>query len=69
MKDYFIGGGDPFGDNCPNEIFNKEFVPRLIELGISEKDMDDVVKMFVEIYDFGYDNGVANEAFNLSENS
>jgi hypothetical protein len=60
-KNYYIGSGDYFGNNGPNELFNKVYVPRLWELGIKEKDMDEVAKMFEEIYDIGYSNGADNE--------
>lgn len=62
MKDfYYIGGGDYFGNNCPNNKFNKEIVPRLLKLGIKPKNMDEVAKMFEDIYETGYSNGADNE--------
>ena len=54
---YYIGGGNYFGDNCPNENFNKVIVPRLLELGIKPENMDEVVEMFADIYEIGYSNG------------
>ena len=36
-QDYYIGGGDYIGDDCPNENFNKVTVPRLLELGIKTR--------------------------------
>ena len=60
-KNYYIGSGDYFGYNGPNELFNNVYVPRLWKLGIKEKDMDEVAKMFREIYDIGYSNGADNE--------
>ena len=48
-SNYYIGGGDYFGDNCPNENFNKVIVPRLLELGIKPENMDEVAKMFADI--------------------
>ena len=61
MTDYYIGSGDYFGNNGPNELFNKTYVPRLKKLGIKEKDMYEVAKMFEAIYDIGYSNGADNE--------
>ncbi|MBQ3415123.1 MAG: hypothetical protein IJH39_07245 [Clostridia bacterium] len=58
--DYYIGSGDYFGENGPNEKFNKEMVPKLIKLGIKEKDMPTVANMFAEMYDIGYCNGMDN---------
>ena len=55
--DYYIGGGNYFGDNCPNENFNKVIVPRLLELGIKPENMDEVAKMFADIYEIGFSNG------------
>ena len=55
-SDYYIGGGDYFGDNRPNENFNKVIVPRLLELGIKPENMDEVAKMFADIYEIGYSN-------------
>lgn len=54
---YYIGSGNYWGENKPNDKFNKEMVPILLKLGIKEKDMDKVADMFVEIYDIGYSNG------------
>lgn len=42
-------------------------VPRLLELGISKKDMDEVAKMFVDIYDIGYSNGDNNARGDMEE--
>ena len=56
-QNYYIGGGDYFGDNRPNENFNKVIVPRLLELGIKPENMDEVAKMFADIYEIGYSNG------------
>lgn len=54
---YYIGSGNYWGENKPNDKFNKEMIPILLKLGIKEKDMDKVADMFVEIYDIGYSNG------------
>ena len=35
-------------------------VPKLIKLGIKEKDMPTVANMFAEMYDIGYCNGMDN---------
>ena len=58
---YYIGGGDFFGKNGPNEKFNNKMVPRLKALGIKDKNMDEVARMFEDIYQIGYENGVDNE--------
>lgn len=55
--DYYIGGGNYIGGNCPNENFNKVIVPRLLEMGIKPENMDEVAKMFVDIYEIGFSNG------------
>ena len=60
-KNYYIGGGDYFGKNGPNELFNKTYVPCLKKLGIDDKNMDEVAKMFEVIYNIGYSNGADNE--------
>ena len=65
--DYYIGGGDYFGDNCPNENFNKVIVPRLLELGIKPENMDEVAKMFADIYEVGYSNGENCACFDMQE--
>lgn len=65
--EFYIGSGDYFGENSPNELFNKTYVPRLKELGIKEKNMKEVADMFEEIYDIGYSNGVINEAWTENE--
>lgn len=69
MKDckYYIGSGDYFGKNSPNELFNDTYVPRLKELGIKEKDMKEVAKMFVKIYDIGWSNGADNRECEMNE--
>ena len=62
-ENYYIGSGDYFGENGPNEVFNKTYVPRLLALGIKPKDMDEVARMFEDIYEIGYSNGADNERF------
>ena len=64
---YYIGGGDYWGENKPNDKFNKVMVPTLLKMGIKEKDMDKVASMFVEIYDIGYSNGSHNTECALNE--
>lgn len=59
--EFYIGSGDYFGKNGPNELFNKTYVPRLKALGIKEKNMKEVADMFEEIYSIGYSNGIDNE--------
>jgi hypothetical protein len=58
--EFYICGGDYFGKNCPNELFNKTYVPRLKELGIKDENMKEVARMFEEIYSIGYSNGLDN---------
>lgn len=60
MSEFYIGSGDFFGGNGPNEKFNKEIVPKLLKMGIKEKDLKEVARMFTEIYDIGYFNGLDN---------
>lgn len=64
---YYIGSGDYFGENGPNELFNNTIVPELKKLGIKEKDMKKVANMFVEIYDIGYSNGADNRESEMNE--
>ena len=64
---YYIGGGDYWGENKPNDKFNTVIVPALLKMGIKEKDMDKVANMFVEIYDIGYSNGSHNTECALNE--
>ena len=66
-SNYYIGIGDYFGDNCPNENFNKVIVPRLLELGIKPENMDEVAKMFSDIYEIGYSNGDNCACCDMSE--
>ena len=40
---YYIGGGDYWGENKPNDKFNKVIVPALLKMGIKEKDMDKII--------------------------
>ena len=64
---YYIGSGDYWGENKPNDKFNKVMVPALLDMGIKEKDMAKVADMFVEIYDIGYSNGSHNTECALNE--
>ena len=64
---YYIGSGDYFGNNSPNEKFNNEIIPALLKLGIKEKDMDKVASMFEDIYDIGYSNGSDNTEMCINE--
>jgi hypothetical protein len=67
MKEYYIGSGNYWGEEGPNEYFNKEVVPALKKMKMSEKDIDKIAKMFVEIYDIGYSNGSHNTECALNE--
>ena len=67
MKEYYIGGGNYWGEDSPNEYFNKTVVPALKKMGLSEKNIDKVAKMVVEIYDTGYSNGAHNTECALNE--
>ena len=50
--------GDYFGNNSPNDKFNKELLPLLKNLGINkESDLDKIANLVPEIYEIGYDNG------------
>ncbi len=64
---YYIGSGDYWGENKPNDKSNKVMVPALLKMGIKEKDMDKVAAMFEEIYDIGYSNGSHNTECALNE--
>jgi len=66
-ENYYIGSGDYFGKNGPNEKFNKVMVPALLKMGIKPKDMDKVASMFEEIYEIGYSNGSDNTECALNE--
>lgn len=57
-KIYYIGDGDYFGNNSPNDKFNRELLPLLKNLGINkESDLDKIANLVSEIYEIGYDNG------------
>ena len=66
---YYIGSGDLFGEDGPNEIFNDVYVERLKKLGIKEKDIKEVAKMFENIYDIGYQNGYSSSTFDSEEST
>lgn len=68
-KEYYIGSGDYFGKNGPNEKFNKELVPFLKKLGIKEKYIDRIAKHVEDIYQIGYSNGVDNTEWTHAEES
>ena len=67
LNTFYIGSGNYWGEDGPNEKFNKEMVPELLKLGIKEKDLKKVVNMFVEIYDIGYSNGSHNTECALND--
>lgn len=57
-KTYYIGEGDYFGNNSPNDKFNRELLPLLKKLGINkESNLDKIADLVSEIYEIGYDNG------------
>ena len=66
-SNYYIGGGNYWGENKPNDKFNKEIVPTLLKLGIRVKDMDKVALMFQDIYEIGYSNGSHSAECALNE--
>lgn len=58
-KTYYIGEGDYFGNNSPNDKVNKELLPLLKNLGVNKKsDLDKIANLVSEIYEIGYDNGI-----------
>lgn len=67
LNTFYIGSGNYWGEDGPNEKFNKEMIPELLKLGIKEKDLKKVVNMFVEIYDIGYSNGSHNAECALND--
>lgn len=56
-KKYYIGCTNYVGDNLPDEILNKELLPLLNKLKISEKNIDAIVKSVSKIADAAYRNG------------
>ena len=65
------GGLGPTKDDLTKEMlmeyFNKEVVPALKKMKMSDKDIDKIAQMFVEIYDIGYSNGSHNAECALNE--
>lgn len=56
-KFYFIGGGDYFGNNAPNQKFNDEVVELLRTNKVSESIIQQIANSVEEIYSMGYNNG------------
>jgi hypothetical protein len=67
LNTFYIGGGNYWGEDGPNEKFNFEIVPELLKLGIKEKDLKKIANMFAEIYDIGYLNGSHNTECALND--
>ena len=64
---FYIGCGNYWGRNSPNDLFNNTYAPRLMKLGIKENKMEEVAKMFEEIYSMGYENGADNMECEIAE--
>ena len=60
-KEYYIGDSDFWGNNSPNDKFNKELVPLLKKLGVkSEIDLDKIANIVNDISSMSYENGYDN---------
>lgn len=60
-KEYYIGDSDFWGNNSPNDKFNKELVPLLKKLGVkSETDLDKIANIVNVISSMSYENGYDN---------
>lgn len=66
-NEFYIGSGDYYGNNSPNDLFNKVYVPRLKKLGIKDKDLKEVAGMFEKIYDMGFSNGGDNRECEMND--
>lgn len=62
-----LNAGDAFGNNSPNDKFNKELVPILSKYNVSLNDFEKVYEIVRDIYNIGYENGEHDEAFYNSE--
>lgn len=60
---YHIGTGNAVGKNDISVDFNNEMIPKLLELGVSEKDMPIAVELFRKVYHVGYENGIFDNSF------
>lgn len=57
-KTYYVGCTDYFGTNTkPGDIANKELVPFLKKLKISERNIDEIMEMVIRIADEAWSNG------------
>lgn len=56
-KQYKIGSGDYYGKCEANNKFNKELLPYLSKLNITESDMDKIASLVSDIYDLAYEDG------------
>lgn len=60
-KEYYIGDSDFWGNNSPNDKFNKELVPLLKKLGVkSDTDLDKIANIVKDISSMSYENGYDN---------
>lgn len=60
-KEYYIRDSDFWGNNSPNDKFNKELVPLLKKLGVkSETDLDKIANIVKDISSMSYENGYDN---------
>ena len=66
-KEYKFYCSDPFGDNNPDDIFNKRILPILMKYSFKEKDIDSIVNHIDDMLQIVYENGGQNEAFSQNE--
>lgn len=66
-KQYDIGSGDYYGKCEANNKFNKELLPFLLKLNISDSDIYNIANLVSDIYDLAYDDGYDNAEHELKE--
>lgn len=59
-KQYDIGSGDYYGKCEANNTFNKELLPFLLKLNITDSDIDKISNIVSDIYTLAYEDGYDN---------
>ena len=64
---FYFGGGNPFGENKPDDIFYKNILPILKKYKVKDKDIVNIANHIGNMCETAYANGIESEAFDRSE--
>lgn len=66
-QNFYFGGGNPFGENKPDDIFYNNILPLLKKNNVNDSDIEQIAHHIGNMCETAYGNGMECEAFDRSE--